>query len=158
MPSRAILISGWRDDQGPHKAIGWTIAASGIPSAIAPSTNARCLRHWRFRFLFRVNNIPAIYTDRISRDAIASAQNRLVDAVLEHCVRDCRPLEHLRSARREHARESPIEHARGLRQDLRIAGPREYQHYPGPRSREEIILIIVNTLQEILSLKQKSHL
>jgi hypothetical protein len=71
---------------------------AGSPSEIAPSTNARRFRHWRFRFLFRVNNIPAIYTVQISRDAIASAQNCLLDAVLKRCVRDCRALEHLRSA------------------------------------------------------------
>ncbi len=37
-------------------------------------------------------------TGPISSDAIASAQNCLLDAVLEHCVRDCRALEHLRRA------------------------------------------------------------
>lgn len=37
-------------------------------------------------------------TGQISRDAIASAHNCLLDAVLEHCARDCRALEHLRRA------------------------------------------------------------
>ena len=37
-------------------------------------------------------------TGQFSRDAIASAQNCLLDAVLEHCARNCRALEHLRRA------------------------------------------------------------